>query len=351
MKKEEKELMDRYIYDVIRRIPKDQREDIRMELAGLIGDMYDDSSSDNMEEILQRLGNPAEFAKQYRDESKYLISPEYFDDYKWVLEIVLAALLLSAVLSLGVQVFTNSHSFGHLFGEAVSSLMIGGLAAFGAVTLIFAILERQKVRIDFKSVWTIDKLPKGSKGYNLNDWNPLQLPTLPDKKALISRGDCIGSIIFILLFAIFLIFFPSFVVIGINTRNGESINIISIFNMNYWHIILPLLLLSFGLCLATEIYKLFAGRYCIRVMAVDIFSETLQVVIGFILLKCVPFFNPDFVKNLEELSGLKITSNLDLLKYWNTPLLTNIILAIIVITSLIEVGIVVYKTIRYGIEK
>ena len=32
-------LIDRYIYDVVRRLPKDQREDIELELRALIDDM------------------------------------------------------------------------------------------------------------------------------------------------------------------------------------------------------------------------------------------------------------------------------------------------------------------------
>lgn len=35
----EKDYMDRYIYQVIRRLPKAQREEVRMELEELISDM------------------------------------------------------------------------------------------------------------------------------------------------------------------------------------------------------------------------------------------------------------------------------------------------------------------------
>ena len=59
----EKDYMDRYIYQVIRRLPKAQRDEVRMELEELISDMYADKGS--MEAVLTQLGNPAEFAKQY----------------------------------------------------------------------------------------------------------------------------------------------------------------------------------------------------------------------------------------------------------------------------------------------
>ena len=52
----EKDYMDRYIYQVIRRLPKAQREEVRMELEELISDMYADRGS--MEEVLTELGDP-----------------------------------------------------------------------------------------------------------------------------------------------------------------------------------------------------------------------------------------------------------------------------------------------------
>ena len=41
----EKDYMNRYIYQVIRRLPKAQREEFRMELEELISDMYNDRDS------------------------------------------------------------------------------------------------------------------------------------------------------------------------------------------------------------------------------------------------------------------------------------------------------------------
>lgn len=46
----EKDYMDRYIYQVIRRLSKAQRDEVRMELEELISDMYTDKGS--MEEVL-----------------------------------------------------------------------------------------------------------------------------------------------------------------------------------------------------------------------------------------------------------------------------------------------------------
>ena len=53
---DDKELMGRYIYQVIRRLSRAQRDEVRMELEELISDMYADKGS--MEEVLTQLGLP-----------------------------------------------------------------------------------------------------------------------------------------------------------------------------------------------------------------------------------------------------------------------------------------------------
>lgn len=149
MKGNEKELMERYIYEVIRRVPSGQQEEIRMELQELIGDMYEAEGSD-MEAVLAKLGDPSEFAKKYRDESSYVISPAYYDNYIWVLKIVLICVAASSILSWPVSVIVNG------FSESITSFgvnrgLIGSLVfAFGMVTLIFAVLERLKVNVDIR---------------------------------------------------------------------------------------------------------------------------------------------------------------------------------------------------------
>ena len=79
MSEQEREWMERYIYQVVRRLPKAQRGEVEMELRELISDMFEEKGS--MEDVLAALGNPAVFAGQYRDGSRCLIGPEYYDRY------------------------------------------------------------------------------------------------------------------------------------------------------------------------------------------------------------------------------------------------------------------------------
>lgn len=351
MTEKDRDLMERYIYEVVGRLPKSQRQEIGMELEELIGDMYEaEGSQKSMEEILRELGDPEEFAKQYRDDSKYLISPEYYDDYSWLIQIVMGCIGLSAVVSFLVQLIFGQKGLGHAFGEALGTLVGGGIWGFGIVTLIFAVIERKRVKISIRRNWTPAGVMKEAGEY-IKEWLPQQMPPIPDKKSRISRGDCIASIVFIVIFSLLLILFPTFVGMAISTNKGGQMSVVSPFNMEYWYVILPLILVSLALALTDEINKLIAGHYCLRVMLVSLLTGAVQMVIAFILLKGIPFWNPDFAASLREGLNFSAHFNQKLLIYWNAPFLSNLLLFIIMAATILELVTIVYKTVRYGVER
>ena len=60
------DIIDRYIYDVVRRLPPNQRQDIERELRSLIEDMLESGPENrNVEDVLKELGNPLDLARQY----------------------------------------------------------------------------------------------------------------------------------------------------------------------------------------------------------------------------------------------------------------------------------------------
>ena len=83
-------MIDRYIYDVTRRLPKNQRQDIDAELRGLIEDMVEERSpqpeKSDLEAVLTELGRPSALAAKYRGSKRFLIGPELFDVYFLVLK-------------------------------------------------------------------------------------------------------------------------------------------------------------------------------------------------------------------------------------------------------------------------
>lgn len=344
MTMEKNDMMERYIYEVIRRVPKKQREEIRLELEELISDMMEQEEA-GMEAVLTKLGNPRDFAQKYSGRHNYLIGPEYYGDYCWVMKVFLLSTLAFHMISVIFQaVFSPglllemSFYVKTVFTDALISL-IGG---FGMLTLLFAVFEHYNVRVQItkEKNWSVEQL---------KTWTPSKLPPVPNKKARISRGDCIVGIVFSLMFGLLLIFAPEWFT-GVNI-GGKEWKLVSPFNHEAWNVILPILVIDLAVELANEIMKLLAGRYCKKVMISEILSGVTVIILSVILLKVLPFWNPNFVRELEEAFEMQITSHQDLLLYWNDGLISNIFLVGIVIITAAEIAVTVYRTCRYGNEK
>ena len=343
MIEKEHEMKGRYIYEVIRRLPKRQREEIKMELNELIEDMCE---HDTIEHVLEKLGDPEQFAKKYRDENSYVIGPKYYDNYIWVLKIVLICVAISAVCSALVNgiidqdwtkagIDTVVNMIAEVIADTVANGIVSLCASFGGVTLIFALMERQNVKMS-------EKQPK--------NWKPEQLAPIPDIKGIISRSDCVVGMVFIMLVGGILLFAPE--LFGAYVfKNKEFVRAISIFNLEKWNLILPFLMATFALCFVDEMIKLVSGVYCKVVMVSNIVTGILQMVLAVILLKILPFWNKDFAKECSIAFDREFTSKGELLHYWGTDLISNVVIAGIVIATLIEMSVTIYRTINYGTEK
>lgn len=358
MTPKEKEYMDRYIYQVIRRLPRGQREEVRMELEELISDMYADRGS--MEKVLSELGDPAEFAKQYQDDRLYLIGPEYFETYLWFVKVVLLCtaipiLIISFVNAIGELPSFSSQNAVPVIIQAVTKGLATGIteallscvSAFGAVTLIFAVMERRKIQIETKKTerWSVQRLAEEKKTTS-SRWTPGFLEPVPDQKAIISRGDSIVGIVFIVIFSVLLIFSPHF--FGAYFNQNGTVTTVPVFNLEQWGMILPVFVISLVIGLADEIFRLVAGVYCKPVMISNLVCGAIQIVLSVIVLKILPVWNPDFVKELELAAGTQADSAVKFFSHWNADVASNGLLAFLILLTLLEMGTTVYKTVRYG---
>ena len=116
-------LLDRYIYAVISKLPKEQREDIKLELESLISDMCEEGRK--LEDVLLTLGNPDDLANKYREKEKYLIGPEYYDLYIWLVKIVLFATTISAAVSSIATILTSTlENHSEIISLSISSFVM-----------------------------------------------------------------------------------------------------------------------------------------------------------------------------------------------------------------------------------
>ncbi len=359
MTEQDQDWMNRYIYQVVRRLPKDQRTEVGLELQELIGDMMAETGS--IEAVLIKLGNPAEFAKKYQNSNHYLIGPEYYDTYLWFLKIVLvctlAAVLLASVLE-GFLAGAAASDTAYLdkvitgivegLAGAIANSILSCACAFGGVTLVFAVMERQKVKLERKKEWSVNDLGDLKAG-GRTVWTPGSLAPIPHKKAAISRGDSIVGIIFIVIFCALLIFAPR--LFSVIFREDGSFVTIPVFNLAEWNVILPVFLIGLLIGLADEILRLVVGRYCTAVMISNIVCGILQFSLSVVVLKVFPFWNPDFGVQIQSYLDGQQNGSLDFLAKWNGNTAANAILILIGIITLAEIGTTLYKTLRYGAER
>lgn len=330
MKEQDKDLMERYIYQVVKRVDKNQRDEITLELRELIEEMAEESG---MEQALEKLGEPAVFARQYRDGKDYLIGPEYYDNYIWVMKIVWICVLASVTVSAVISCMANGN-WQELMGDVIGNAIFAMASSLGIVTVVFAVMERQQVKINIEK----------------KIWNPRELEPLPDKKVLISRSDSIASLVFIVLFGGLLVLAPQ--MLGAYVfEEGEFVRSIPLLNLEQWSMILPVLLPGLFICFVDEMVRLAAGRYCRAVMFSNITANAVQLVLAIIVLKVLPVWNPNFLEEVRQAFDRNITSKGDIFFYYGTDMFSNIILVIMCIAMFCEVGNTIYKTIRYGGNK
>ena len=346
----EKDMIERYIYEVTKRVPQETRDEIRMELQGLIDDMCA-AEGCSVEEALQKLGSPAEFAKRYRGDSNYLIGPEYYDNYIWLLKIALFGIGISAIISAIAQGIIDVESwtgfFTNFFSELFTTFINGTISMVGVVTIIFAILERQTVKLDIKpeEKWSVDELTKNNA--SVKSWTPSSLPPIPDKRAIISRSDSVISIVFITVFAALLLFAPQLFG-AFHYNDGKLQSIACIFNLNEWDSIAPVFIFCLLIALVDEVVRLVTGYYCKPVMYSNIICNALQIAGSVILLKFMPLFNMDFATQLLQYEGMNEFSTGDILFYWGNNSFSTVMLAFICVIACIEMGVTIYKTLRYS---
>lgn len=102
-------MIDRYIYAVTKELPKKLKNEIGSELKTLIVDMMDGmdhafSEEEKSHKVVEELGNPKELANRYRGKKRYLIGPNYFEKYLFIMKIVVLSIFIGISVASGLGV-------------------------------------------------------------------------------------------------------------------------------------------------------------------------------------------------------------------------------------------------------
>lgn len=190
------DFVERYVHQVGRYLPQNERAEIENELRSLIRDQLDDRykgspAEEDVVELLSEFGDPRRMAASYSRE-QYLVGPDLYPTMMrvlqrgWVLIPVIVVLVNVLVAFLTAEQIT-------LFGLFLDTafLVIQAAIFFSAiVVLIFAIIQHTGVQLE-------DSRPA---------FDPRDLPPVNDP-AVIDRADAAFSIAFGTFWTLVLVYF------------------------------------------------------------------------------------------------------------------------------------------------
>ena len=292
-------LIERYIYAVTRHMQENDAADISRELDELITSMLSEradkpgSEDEKVREVLMDLGSPEALSRKYTGKANdSLIGQPHYSLYRKVLKFVLLAVALGITIGVLVSVISEGANLGLSGGERVldavvewtTSLYSALLGGFAWVTIIFAILYRKGVKLDFD----VDDLD--------------DLPEVPEENVRIDRGELIGEVIFVTLFAVLFIALPyvNLPIIGIAAKPIPLFTPEVLINVRY------LLIASILTTILEMIFKFVDGRFSLRVVAAMILANLLSVVTVLTWFGNPEAMNPVFAERFQELTGLSV---------------------------------------------
>ena len=187
-------LIDSYVNEIARRLPRKQRDDVRAELRSALRDALDsriegEASEDDVVTLLREFGRPEQVAASYRPESQFLIGPALYPSFKTVTGVVLTVLVSLVVVGFVLDLVVDPPQAGRVVVRLLGLLAEvweTALSAFAIIVLIFGLLQR----------FAEDEKPEES-------WDPRELPQARDRD-LVGRGEAAVGII---IPAVFLVLF------------------------------------------------------------------------------------------------------------------------------------------------
>ena len=191
----------------------------------------------------------------------------------------------------------------------------------------------------------MEKLADGQKPSRPR-WTPRFLEPVPDQRAIINRGESAVGIVFMVVFCVLLIAAP-WLFSAVFPQEGAVI-FVPLFNLEQWPTILPVFVLSLVIALADEILQMVMGCYCKLVMISNILCGVIQILLCALLMKVLPFWNPNFLAEAQAALATSTSKAGEYLAYWNADTVSTVVLAVMILITLAEMGTTIYKTLRYG---
>jgi len=325
-------LLDKYVAEIGKHLPRNQRADIEKEIRSTLEDMLDERNQGKgladeatVMELLKEYGAPREVAATYNSHP-YLIGPRVYPLFETILRIVFAVVLAASLLGLGVDLAQNGFS-GAAFISAMSkwfSGLIGGLiGAFGNVVLVFAIIERTPAIKRFEK--------------EFKEWDPADLKREPDPEQ-IDLPDHIASIIFTFLGLVVLNLYPN--LIAIRFVNDGAITTMPILTSAFFHF-LPWINIMGVLQIGFHGYMLGQKDWNVTTRILGIVVHVAGLILAIAILRTPGIFGvtPEVLTSL----GLTEAAN-NLTRLFNTvPTILIVIITVVTFAQVLKFGLRIVK--------
>ncbi len=307
-------LIDRYVYDVTRRLPEKSRPDVEKELRANIADMLpENAAQEDITRVLTSLGDPAKLSEQYRTRPRYLISPAMFDDYLTVLKLVIPILAVVMVVIHLFGALTDAPVEGS-YGKVFASILAGVLGSlFSAVTSGFL-----WVTLAFALTEYFNGLQKRK------DWTIKDLPDIPPQNTVkISRSETIIGMVLSALFLVMMTRYQHLIAWFDNGPGGISTPLFQSLAVSRY---VPYLVALTACSWAVAAVKLYYGRWNATTAVLHGLSSIAWAVATILFLRSPDTFNPAFIARTAEALRLSVQV---MNEHWQRNILILSIIAII----------------------
>ncbi|MGD9605185.1 MAG: hypothetical protein AB7V00_03380 [Bacilli bacterium] len=286
-------LIERYIYDVTRRLPEQNRDEVKKELQANINDMLPSNpTEEQIIKVLKSMGNPRILASNYSGKPKHLIAPEWMDDYLRTLKIVLI-IFGSLSLAFGLIEHINNpeatHIIGIIFevlGKVISKTIQSLFSGFALVTLVFT---------------TVSNFVSKEKS---KEWGPKNLPELPKPNSVvIKRSSSIAGLIVTIVFGSLFIFFllNHEIYLAWYGEQGHFIVDTVMFNDEVVKIFISLFIVSILFSSFSYIIKIYHGHWNYLVAGIYTGEQIITALIGMLFVNHSNLLTTEFVSGFAEL--------------------------------------------------
>jgi hypothetical protein len=283
-------LIDTYVSEIARRLPRKTRVDIEAEIRSILQDMLEERSqktgnpiSDEMTiEVLKSYGSPDKVAATYLGE-QYLIGPRLYPIFMLVLRIVLTVVGILAAIGLGIalsQTIGNPQNAFVTTVRAIANLVTSIMIALGNIVVIFAILEWALFRAGGKL--DVNAMPKEK------DWDPRSLLKL-SLLHQVRMGDSIVEIVGCFAAIVIFNFYPQ--IIGFTPtlnsifENGNlsSVTFVPLLSQAFFYFV-PYLTLVWALTIILDIILLRMGHWNPAARITSIGLKVIGIIIATVML-------------------------------------------------------------------